>query len=71
MEREWDRGRMHGISRNKSNPSVYRFIGVMVLSIFFADELLASFIEAYNHKLEVSMGKLDKKKFFIYLAPIK
>ena len=51
--------------------SKLRFVGlaVMVLFIFFADGLLAYFIEANNHKLEVLMG-MDKGNWVYYKSPV-
>ena len=51
--------------------SKLRFVGlaVMVLFVFFADGLLAYFIEANNHKLEVLMG-MDKGNWVFYKSPV-
>jgi len=51
--------------------SKFRFAGlaVMVLFIFFADGLLAYFIEANNHKIEVLMG-MNKGNWVYYKSPV-
>jgi len=51
--------------------SKLRFVGltVMVLFILFADGLLAYFIEANNHKLEVLMG-MDNGNWVYYKSPV-
>ena len=47
----------------------YLKIAAIVAFIFFADGLLAYFIEANNHKLEVLMG-LDKDDWIYYKSPV-
>lgn len=51
--------------------SKLRFVGlaIMVLFIFFADGLLAYFIEANNHKLEVLMG-MNNGNWVYYKSPV-
>ena len=51
--------------------SKLRFVGLIaiVLFIFFADGLLAYFIEANNHKLEILMG-MEKENWVFYESPV-
>ena len=51
--------------------SKWRFVGLaaIILFIFIADGLLAYFIEANNHKLEVLMG-MDKGNWVFYKSPV-
>jgi len=47
----------------------YLWVAATVVFIFFADGLLAYFIEASNHRLEVLMG-LNKGEWIFYKSPV-